>query len=160
MGFVPKSTNLFNTVNDGEAPQLTSTYAEYDDGAAIFLNYYNFLNSLPGNFQCDYTPNENLYNPSDISCSSVSSYIKTNDGLSLYTNSTSALIVYFDLSNSGYNLSLYGVLVGSAPFSGVEDDFGISLIGGVPGPTFGIFGSNSQFMSGPPPRVSFPNTGQ
>ncbi len=160
MGFVSKSTNLFNTVNDGEAPQLSSTYAEYDDGAAIFLNYYNFFNSLPGNFQCDYTPNENLYSTSDISCSSVSSYIKTNDGLSLYTNSTSALIVYFDLSNSGYNLSLYGVLVGSAPFSGVEDDFGISLIGGVPGPTFGILGSNSQFMSGPPPRVSFPNTGQ
>ncbi|MCL4372925.1 hypothetical protein M1384_02550 [Candidatus Parvarchaeota archaeon] len=50
VGFAPTLTNLFNTVNDGEAPQLTcpnpsdttscSTYAEYDDGAGVF-NYYN-----------------------------------------------------------------------------------------------------------------------
>ena len=52
MGIAPTSTNLFNTVNDGEAPQLTcpnpnntascSTYAEYDDGANVFNNYWNF----------------------------------------------------------------------------------------------------------------------
>ncbi|EEZ93034.1 MAG: hypothetical protein BJBARM4_0426 [Candidatus Parvarchaeum acidiphilum ARMAN-4] len=39
VGFAPTTTNLFNTVNDGEAPQLSSTYAEYDDGANVF-NYY------------------------------------------------------------------------------------------------------------------------
>jgi hypothetical protein len=42
MGFVPKSTSLFNTANDGEAPQLSSTYAEYDDGANVFVHYFNF----------------------------------------------------------------------------------------------------------------------
>ncbi|EEZ92849.1 MAG: conserved hypothetical membrane associated protein [Candidatus Parvarchaeum acidiphilum ARMAN-4] len=42
MGFAPTSTNLFNTVNDGEAPQLSSTYAEYDDGYNIFPFYSNF----------------------------------------------------------------------------------------------------------------------
>ena len=52
VGFAPKATNLFNTVNDGEAPQLTcpnpsdtascSTYAEYDDGANVFNFYDNF----------------------------------------------------------------------------------------------------------------------
>ena len=42
LGFAPTSTNLFNTVNDGEAPQLSSTYAEYDDGANVFNFYDNF----------------------------------------------------------------------------------------------------------------------
>ena len=40
MGFAPTSTNLFNTNNIGEAPQLSSTYAGYDDGVNVF-NYYN-----------------------------------------------------------------------------------------------------------------------
>ncbi len=48
MGFAPTSTNLFNTNNVGEAPQLSSTYAEYDDGANVFTNYWNFAGtSLP-----------------------------------------------------------------------------------------------------------------
>ena len=52
VGFAPTSTNLFNTVNDGEAPQLScpnpsdtascSTYAEYDDGVNVFNEYANF----------------------------------------------------------------------------------------------------------------------
>ena len=41
MGFASKSANLFNNTNDGEAPQLSSTYAEYDNGANVFLNYYS-----------------------------------------------------------------------------------------------------------------------
>ena len=49
VGFAPISISLFNTVNDGEAPQIPcgstptsscSNYAEYDDGAKVF-NYYN-----------------------------------------------------------------------------------------------------------------------
>ena len=48
LGFASTSTNLFNTVNDGEAPQLSSTYAEYDDGVNVFNNYWNFAGtSLP-----------------------------------------------------------------------------------------------------------------
>ncbi|MCL4373194.1 DUF2341 domain-containing protein, partial [Candidatus Parvarchaeota archaeon] len=48
MGLVNKTKNLFNAVNDGEAPQLSSTYTEYDDGANIFNNYWNFNGtSLP-----------------------------------------------------------------------------------------------------------------
>ena len=48
MGLVNKTKNLFNTVNDGEAPQLSSTYAEYDDGANVFNSYWNFNGtSLP-----------------------------------------------------------------------------------------------------------------
>ena len=51
VGFAPTTTNLFNTVNDGEAPQLTSTFAEYDDGKYVF-SYYNNSNgegfTIPG----------------------------------------------------------------------------------------------------------------
>ena len=56
VGFAPTLTNLFNTVNDGEAPQLTCPnpneanittsncpeYGKYDDGLDVFLYYNNF----------------------------------------------------------------------------------------------------------------------
>ena len=52
MGIASTSTNLFNTVNDGEAPQLSPTYAEYDDGANVFNYYENFAGSgLPSGWQ-------------------------------------------------------------------------------------------------------------
>ena len=41
VGFAPTTTNLFNTVNDGEAPQISSTYAEYDDGKKVFTLFYS-----------------------------------------------------------------------------------------------------------------------
>jgi hypothetical protein len=41
MDFFSTASNVLNTVNTGEAPQLSSTYAEYDDGANIFLAYAN-----------------------------------------------------------------------------------------------------------------------
>ncbi len=73
MGIAPTSTNLFNNVNDGEAPQLTcpnpsntascSTYAEYDDGANIFNYYTNFAGtSLPSGWVNSLSQNGNSYN--------------------------------------------------------------------------------------------------
>ncbi len=51
MGFAPTSTNLFNTNNVGEAPQLSPTYAEYDDGIDTFNNYWNFAGTtMPSEF--------------------------------------------------------------------------------------------------------------
>ena len=51
LGFAPKSTNLLSssgTSGIGEAPQLSSTYAQYDDGADVFNSYWNFAGtSLP-----------------------------------------------------------------------------------------------------------------
>ena len=48
---LPTSTNVFNTVNVGEAPQLSPNYAEYDDGADVFNVYSNFAGtSLPSDF--------------------------------------------------------------------------------------------------------------
>ncbi len=45
MDFFSTSSNILNTVNTGEAPQLSSTYAEYDDGQNVFLSYGDFLNT-------------------------------------------------------------------------------------------------------------------
>jgi len=51
LGFASKTTNLLSssgTSGIGEAPQLSSTYGEYDDGANVFNNYWNFAGtSLP-----------------------------------------------------------------------------------------------------------------
>ena len=48
VGFGQKNISLLNNVTTGEAPQLSSTYAEYDDGANVFINYWNFAGtSLP-----------------------------------------------------------------------------------------------------------------
>ena len=42
------NTSHFNDTTTGVAPNLTSTYAEYDDGANVFTNYWNFAGtSLP-----------------------------------------------------------------------------------------------------------------
>ncbi|MEM4064912.1 MAG: hypothetical protein QW582_01690 [Candidatus Micrarchaeaceae archaeon] len=48
LGFASKTTNLLSssgTTGIGEAPQLSSTYAQYDDGASVF-NYYQRFGSL------------------------------------------------------------------------------------------------------------------
>ena len=47
VGYATNTTNLLNTNNVGEAPQLSPTYGEYDDGANIFLTYNNGSNLFP-----------------------------------------------------------------------------------------------------------------
>jgi hypothetical protein len=40
IGFASTSTNLFSLTNNvGEAPQLSTTYGEYDNGASVFIYY-------------------------------------------------------------------------------------------------------------------------
>ena len=44
LGFTSNTVNLLSstgTTGIGEAPQLSPTYAEYDDGASVFLSYFN-----------------------------------------------------------------------------------------------------------------------
>ncbi len=48
IGFASNITDLFNNKTTGEAPQLSPTYAEYDDGINVFNYYENFAGtSLP-----------------------------------------------------------------------------------------------------------------
>ena len=41
IGFASLTTNLFNGKTIGEAPWLSSQYAQYDNGQSLFLAYYN-----------------------------------------------------------------------------------------------------------------------
>jgi len=54
LGFASQKTNLLSSSGNtgiGEAPQLSPTYAEYDDGVSVFNYYTNFEgNSLPANW--------------------------------------------------------------------------------------------------------------
>ena len=46
MKFANKKTNLLNNKTTGEAPQLSTTYAEYDDGANVFNFYGDFRGTV------------------------------------------------------------------------------------------------------------------
>lgn len=116
MGFAPKNTNLFNTVNDGEAPQIPcgstptsscTNYAEYDDGANVF----NFYSDFKGN-----SLNKNKWNDSE-------DYVVSN-GITLSPPSTSLYSLY-SLQNfgAGSTLDFYGT-VSNDTASGGGYDFG------------------------------------
>ena len=55
---------LFSNTITGEAPQLSPSYAEYDDGASVFSNYWNFAGtSLPSGWTISsgtYTQNNGI----------------------------------------------------------------------------------------------------
>ena len=45
------SSSVLDNVNTGEAPTLSTTYGEYDNGANVFTNYWNFAGTtLPSGF--------------------------------------------------------------------------------------------------------------
>jgi len=46
MGFASTSTNLFGGSTVGEAPQLSPSYGEYDNGASVFNFYANFSGTI------------------------------------------------------------------------------------------------------------------
>jgi len=54
LGFASKTTNLLSssgTTGIGEAPQLSPTYAQYDNGASVFNIYTNYAGtSVPSGF--------------------------------------------------------------------------------------------------------------
>ena len=51
MGFANTITNLLNIQTTGEAPQLSPSYAKYDNGQNVFNNYWNFAGtSLPNDW--------------------------------------------------------------------------------------------------------------
>ncbi|MDE1870816.1 MAG: hypothetical protein KGI06_01085, partial [Candidatus Micrarchaeota archaeon] len=72
MGFASLTTNLFSNTMTGEAPQLSSTYAQYDTGANVFTTFYD---DFAGN-----TVSSSTYNII------ASSHISQNNGFILSTN--------------------------------------------------------------------------
>ena len=74
--FASPSTNLLNSSGIegiGEAPELSPQYAEYDDGASVFNNYWNFAGTtLPSGWETD--------------IASSGSAITVNNGVTIYSN--------------------------------------------------------------------------
>ena len=65
-------TNHLNTTTTGVAPQLTSTYAEYDNGANIFPFYNNFAGTtLPSSFATSDASGMSVNNGVSISAGAV-----------------------------------------------------------------------------------------
>ena len=64
--------NHFNDTTTGVAPQLTSTYAEYDDGANVFTNYWNFAGTT--------APSDWTYNAGSISYNNGVTFNSTASG--------------------------------------------------------------------------------
>lgn len=61
MGFASPSVNLFNNETTGEAPQISTTYGEYDDGAEVFTSYWNFAGTtIPSDWSSTIGPGANL----------------------------------------------------------------------------------------------------
>ncbi len=95
VGFAPTTTNLFNTVNDGEAPQIPcgltptsscSNYAEYDDGATVFPEFYNnfagtALNGFSGG---TYTIDNGITIKDDGSMTSTSQIPDSNTAITIF----------------------------------------------------------------------------
>jgi len=66
------SSTALDGVYTGEAPQLSSTYGQYDNGANVFTNYYNFAGtSLPSGW---------------TSSTAGSSSVSVNNGISISSN--------------------------------------------------------------------------
>lgn len=114
LDFAPKTTNLLSssgTSGIGEAPQLSSTYAEYDDGASVFTHYWNFAGtSLPTNWvaSTDFTGSVNngltvtsstrlsgvTYNvPSDYSNTIIDTYVTETAHQSLNIGLSEAALI-------------------------------------------------------------------
>jgi len=57
MGFAAKDRNLFNASTTGEAPGLSPTYGEFDNGSLVFPRYADFRStSLPAGWYSGLTP--------------------------------------------------------------------------------------------------------
>jgi hypothetical protein len=113
VGFASKTTNLLNTNNIGEAPQLSGTYGEYDDGANVFNVYSDFAGtSLPSSFTS--------YNGSNA-------YFSVNNCLQLQVNNagctgTWAGVIY---DNSMDSTNSIVETYGSGTRSNGPDDVGV-----------------------------------
>jgi hypothetical protein len=113
MGFASKSSNIFNTTNDGEAPQLSSTYAQYDNGANVFLDYFSGDSSA--GWTTAGTSGQTTSAPSGSPFGTNALYALDSGGNYMYTHatgqSTNMVIEYYTYIN---NLNDVFFLVNSA----------------------------------------------
>ena len=144
VGFAPTSTNLFNTVNNGEAPQLSSAYAEYDDGAKVFNYYVNFNGtSLPSHWGYALNSGDSCTQDNGIICTAPLSSTSTTCAFVQYSYNLSNLgtTEAFDWGSGPFNQNIYAndIQEGGGPYC-------------EPGPGYfyelGMSGSTTLFSGG------------
>jgi len=119
--FASLTTNLLSssgTAGIGEAPQLSPTYGEYDDGASVFSLYSNFYDSLAGYHAYNLNGDSNYYVPTPTTSPYYSVELLDNSG------GVGAYI----LSPNNISLGNY-ILQAYWSYSGSADGFSVSLWG-------------------------------
>ena len=125
IGFAPKKTNLLSssgTTGIGEAPQLSTTYAQYDDGASVFTNYWNFAGtSLPISLTT-----------ADFGGTAYTGSVSVNNGLTFSAGSDSTQVVYTTTEiSTPYVFEEYteSTVIGNSADAGMGVDSGTSFSG-------------------------------
>ncbi|MCL4396951.1 DUF2341 domain-containing protein [Candidatus Parvarchaeota archaeon] len=135
----PNSTNLFNGNTVGEAPNLSKTYGEYDNGVDVFNNYWNFAgSSLPSGwtyYNAEPTINNGLdfANPDEL-IETTSTYPVNNilEGYAMYPTGLTANMGFgyiVSTSSNSYTIDTLWLQVGSSSgdaYSGIIDNLGDS----------------------------------
>jgi len=105
------------TTGIGEAPQLSSTYGQYDDGASVFNTYLNFVGtSLPSSFTAS---------------ASSDGTVRINNGLTLGTGTSDQPSWAYILSTATYSPQIVEFYMSGVPtspggYGGVSTDWGYS----------------------------------
>ena len=113
MGLSNNATNMLNNVNTGEAPQLSPSYAEYDDGASVFSYYQRWggLSALPSGWTATGVS-------ATLNAQSTTIYATTN-------GTRGAIVSSFPISATPFILETYGLFYDS----GLAINFEYGLFG-------------------------------
>jgi len=123
----------------GEAPQLSSTYAEYDNGAKIFTNYWNFSGtSLPASFTSGVSSDGTL---------------TVNNGLTLGTSTSDNPSYAYIVSTTTYSPQIVEFYISGIPtnpggYGGVSTGWGFSSNTNPTPQGGGIADNNFEYLIG------------
>jgi hypothetical protein len=134
LGFAPLSTNLLSssgTSGIGEAPQLSSTYAEYDDGASVFGFYDNFAGAA--------------LNASKWSSGTTNGLITVDNGVRLNTSTGggSAAINFLTAQSTNNFVREAAINLYGSSGTDIRDRVNPSLSGSPSGSDFGYYSTNA-----------------
>jgi len=119
LGFASKTTNLLSnsgTIGIGEAPELSSSYGQYDDGASVFNTYLNFAGtSLPSGFISSVSSDGTFTINNGLTLGTGTSDDPTYSYLASTSNTYAPQIVEFDLAS---------VITSPIGYGGVNNEFG------------------------------------
>ena len=104
MGFGPTSASLLNSITTGESPQISSKYAQYDDGNYVFL-YYNVNPTSTAGWTIAGIAGQTASAPSGSHFATTNAlYANSANGDYMYTSIpalTSNVIISYDVYTTG-----------------------------------------------------------